>query len=423
MKFHLVSFFVLSSFFFGCKKNDIIQTPPTNKLVFLTNERTEYSPINKGTSWYRTNIAFDQNYNLQFKKYWAFQTKGDGFEIYDEQPLKFNYDYFFHDLEGYIYTDLTGDGIKDLWAYHLINPWPTNKRGVHLFVELDKGGESPDVQYGLTQVRKPVLADFNNDNKQEVMLFSSGYDANPFPGDSLAFFNVEERKYHYLPHMGYYHGGATGDINNDGLEDIVGYSGGSAVIPVHPVCYLNKGNFQFELSNSIFKNFKNDDNYYTVELFDLNKDDKLDLFLGTRGKLIYINNEGGNFDRAKGIDFKPINALEVMDIDFFDFNKDGIEEVIVLYNKDSYKGFAIRIYTVVSNEIKDITSDLLNISELNFPAVGWIKWLRIFDYDKDGDLDLVGDGLFGEELDGTNGGIIYWENNSGKFNIIRGKRN
>jgi len=34
-----------------------------------------------------------------------------------------------------------------------------------------------------------------------------------------------------------------------------------------------------------------------------------------------------------------------------------------------------------------------------------------FDYDKDGDLDIVGDGLFGD----INGNKIYWKNESGKF--------
>ena len=34
-----------------------------------------------------------------------------------------------------------------------------------------------------------------------------------------------------------------------------------------------------------------------------------------------------------------------------------------------------------------------------------------FDYDKDDDLDIVGDGLFGD----INGNKIYWKNESGKF--------
>ena len=61
------------------------------------------------------------------------------------------------------------------------------------------------------------------------------------------------KKYKYLSEdIGHFHGGATGDINNDGFEDILAYSGGSVVIPVHPVFYQNDGSGNFELKNDIF---------------------------------------------------------------------------------------------------------------------------------------------------------------------------
>ena len=42
----------------------------------------------------------------------------------------------------------------------------------------------------------------------------------------------------------------------------------------------------------------------------------------------------------------------------------------------------------------------------------WLKWLHIFDRDNDGDLDIVGDGLFGDIVDSN----IFWRNDNGKFN-------
>ena len=133
--------------------------------------------------------------------------------------------------------------------------------------EYETSPNSYDLQIGLTQVRKCVVSDMDNDKKPDIMLFSSGYDGMPFPGDSLAIFYPKDIKYQFLGQdIGYYHGGATGDINNDGLIDIVAYSGGSAVIPIHPTSYINKGNRNFELNKQIFKNLLVDSyplqNYY-----------------------------------------------------------------------------------------------------------------------------------------------------------------
>ena len=275
-------------------------------------------------------------------------------------------------------------------AYYWKAPWPTNAKGLHLFVGNVETNENYDLQTGLTQVRKNVLSDFNNDGKSEVMLFSGGYDAPPFPGDSLAFFDVLSKKYKYLSEdIGYFHGGATGDINNDGFEDIVAYSGGSVVIPVHPVFYQNDGSGNFELKNDIFLNFTDADNYYTVELFDIDNDGYLDLFLGSTGVLLVIKNENGTFDRLKGINIQSDSNLEVMDIDFFDFDNDDIKEVLVMNNISGYQGHSLNLYKFSFQSNSQITSSYFD--ETKFEGNNsWIKWVHIFDYDKDGDLDIVG---------------------------------
>ncbi len=376
-----------------------------------------YSTINKTTSWYRTNQSFTELYNVHGGKYWGFELINGVFYpfipgTWSENKTPF---YWWNDLGGYLFTDLTGDGKKDLWAYYLKAPWPTNAKGLHLFVDNYKNNEDYDLQMGLTQVRKQVLSDFDNDSKSEIMLFSSGHDAPPFPGDSLAYFNVTNKSYTYLSDdIGYFHGGATGDINLDGYEDIVAYSGGSAVIPVHPVHYRNNMGNGFILDNDIFKNFSRDDNYYTVELFDINNDGWLDLFLGTRGKLIIIPNENGVLDREKGVNIQPDESLEVLDIDFFDFDKDGDYEILVMNNKSFYSGYSLKLYDYESDNARNITADYFDSTEYDGPN-SWIKWIHIFDFDKDGNLDIVADGLFGN-LYGTRGEKqIYWKNSGKRF--------
>jgi hypothetical protein len=372
------------------------------KLEYPISMLDNYSQINKKSSWYRTNISFNELLNVQ-------GTTFRGFEVVNGNLIPFqngsqNKDSYWHDYGGYLYTDLNGDGKKDLWATYYKSPWPTNARGLNLFVD-DYSSGKYDIQYGLNAVRKQVLSNFNNDSYQEVMLFSTGHDASPNPGDSLAYFDVKSKSYKYLSDdIGMFHGGATGDVNLDGFEDIVAYAG-SGLNPVHPVFYKNKGNGDFLLSNGIYKNFTDMDNYYTVELFDIDGDGWLDLFLGGGKVLLVIKNQGGVFDRNQGINIQTDGG--VLDIDFFDFDKDGTNEILIM-NEKSYKEYSLKLYKFDFNNHTDITSTYFEDTE----GLGWIKWVYIFDFNKDGNLDIVGDGRFGEAEKHPR---IYWKNVGQKF--------
>lgn len=406
----------------SCKKKDekeIVKAPlEIAKTIYPLNTLDSLSSINKTTSWYNTNKSFDQLFSVHKSFYWGFEATTNGLIPYNASTTNTwsaSKSYYWNDLGTYLYTDLTGDGKKDLWAYYWKNPWPTNATGLHLFSEYENNPSVYDLQTGLVQVRKNVLADLNNDKKNEIVLFSSGYDAMPFPGDVIGIFHVEQKKYQYLTNdIGYFHGGATGDINNDGLIDIVAYSGGSAVIPLHPTAYINKGNGNFELSNHLFKGFNaSDDNYYTVELFDINKDGLLDLFLGGSGKLNIIIQKNKEFIRQEFIAIPLAKNLEVIDIAFLDFNWDGNMDLLTMSNKNGYQGYELSLFQNTGTAFIDATSKYFN----SYSGVGknsWIKWIHLFDYDKDGDLDVVGDGLFGDLL-GTQDRRIWWKNNSGKF--------
>lgn len=406
----------------SCKKTgekEVVKVPiEIAKIIYPLNTLDSLSSINKTTSWYNTNKSFDRLFSVQKSLYWGFEATTNGLIPYNTgttNTWSASKSYYWNDLGTYLYTDLTGDGKKDLWAYYWKNPWPTNAPGLHLFSEYESSPSIYDLQPGLVQVRKNVLADLNNDKKNEIVLFSSGYDAMPFPGDVIGIFHVDQKKYQYLTNdIGYFHGGATGDINNDGLVDIVAYSGGSAVIPVHPTAYINKGNGNFELSNHLFKGFNtSDDNYYTVELFDINKDGLLDLFLGGSGKLNIIIQKNKEFVRQEFTAIPLAKDLEVIDIAFLDFNWDGNMDVLTMSNKNGYQGYELSLFQNTGTAFIDSTSKYFN----SYSGVGknsWIKWIHLFDYDKDGDLDVVGDGLFGDLL-GTQDRRIWWKNNSGKF--------
>jgi hypothetical protein len=410
---YLLLITIVSQTISSCKKTsekEIVKVP----VVYPLNTLDSFSVINKTTSWYTTTRAMTQLFDVFLSRYWGFEFLANGtllpYNTYTTNTWNASKSYFWNDLGTYLYTDFTGDGKKDLWAYYWKGPWPTNALGLHLYSEYEKNPNIYDLQIGLTQVRKCVVSDMDNDNSPDIMLFSSCYDGMPFPGDSLAIFYPKNVKYQFLSKdIGYFHGGATGDINNDGLIDIIAYSGGSAAIPVHPTCYINKGGQTFELNNKVFKNFTQMDNYYTVELFDINNDGKLDLFLGSSKTLRVIPNINGDFDRSKAIDFPIDTNLEIMDIAFLDFDFDSKIDVLTMSNKN-YNGYGLRLFLNKGTSFLESTKNYFDVTD-GEGKNAWIKWIRLFDYDLDGDIDVVADGLFGD-LNGSKGKRIYWRNNA-----------
>jgi hypothetical protein len=169
----------------------------------------------------------------------------------------------------------------------------------------------------------------------------------------------------------------------------------------------------------VFKNFNQDgsDNYYTVELFDIDGDGWLDLFLGGQEKLRIIPNKNGVFDRANAKMVQSEKGLELMDIAFMDFDLDGKLDILTMSNKSGYNGYGLRLFLNKGNEFVDATSNYFDITSEEGQG-GWIKWIHLFDYDNDGDIDVVGDGLFGV-LNGNRGRKIFWRNNNGKFNQVK----
>lgn len=125
----------------------------------------------------------------------------------------------------------------------------------------------------------------------------------------------------------FYNGGgvAIGDLNNDGLQDIV-LTGNR----VDSKIYFNKGDLEFEdVSEKL--GFNNDGQFVTgVTLVDINADGYLDIYLSTgfagvgdliRNKL-WINKEGKGFKEESEKYGLDIDALTTQ-VSFFDYDKDG----------------------------------------------------------------------------------------------------
>lgn len=422
----LISLLLLLS----CKKTEpeytenFTRTPkPEGTIVYSSATLEGYTAINRGTSWFQTTKSFTSLFNPEKSYFIGFELSPTGehlpYNWSTSQTWNQQKSYYWFSKGSYLYTDLNRDGLKDLWAFYFKSPWPTNEKGLHLFSEYEKDSTNQNVQPGLHEVRKLGLVDFDQDGKQEIILFSTGFDNQPFPGDSIGIFKTHTKTYHYLnKDIGYFQGGASGDINKDGLTDIVAYSGGSKLVPIHPAAYLNKGNLNFQLANEIFKGFTNtsDDNYFTVELFDMTGDQQLDLCLGGKNRLRIVPYNNGFFNKKDAISIKIQPEHEVLDMLFLDFDEDGQMDLLTLNNINSYQGYSLQLYLNRGKNFLEVTKEYIDKNmEIGFDS--WIKWIRLFDYDNDGDLDLVADGLHGSLFNKETN--IYWKNNNGYFTWTR----
>ena len=172
---------------------------------------------------------------------------------------------------------------------------------------------------------------------------------------------TETHSYNYFTYPYMYLGGgvSTGDINNDGLEDIF-FTGNM----VPNKLYLNKGNLKFEdISQSA--GITGDERWYSGTTFvDINQDGYLDIYCSVGGKnspnnnVLYINNQDNTFtEKAKeyGIDHDGISIHST----FFDYDKDGdLDLYIITYPPTSFTA-PVEYYHYMLDNHAEIDSDKL----------------------------------------------------------------
>lgn len=370
----------------------VVNQPVKINLVYRLSSMDSISPINKTTSWYTTNKSFD---TLIYK---YFTPNSIGTKVYESGTT--------------IYTDLTGDGVKDIWAF--FRP-PTNVNTDTLGLHFFKNGNNPyETKIGLVYVNKTIVTDVDNDGVKDVVFFSTGIDGQHDQGDINGIFYGKDNTYQYFKNdIGYFHSGTSGDIDNDGDIDILAYDeNGSPVTnnrPMHIVLYRNMGNRNFKVEKVIFDQTAK---INQTELFDMDNDGKLDLVTSDGLVVKYYTNPLVNFNSVT-----ITNSIKnINDISFMDFNWDGKMDVItvntVMKNGNIIDGFKLSVLINEGNIFTDKTNDYI-IENPHDPDVHWMKRLRLFDFDKDGDIDIVGDGP--TLNDGMIPKFYFWKNENGKF--------
>lgn len=264
---------------------------------------------------------------------------------------------------------------------------------------------------------------------QRFELLNSGQTGIDFKNNITGSDSLNVINYEYL-----YNGGGvgTGDLNNDGLTDIV-FAGNQ----VSSRIYLNQGNFKFRDITSNFKGLTNDQWYSGVALVDINSDGWLDVYLtSTAG-----NNRQSCRNRLwvssgsmKGMEptftemaekYGIANEDQSVCAAFFDYDLDGYLDLYILnnvvnsgitstYHPKITDGSALNNDRLYHNNGNGTFTDVTNQAGILYEGFG--MGLAISDLNKDGFPDIyVSNDLIANDLLFINQGNGTFRNEIGKY--------
>ena len=315
-----------------------------------------------------------------------------------------------HMNHGTVILDYDNDGILDLII-------PNSSRTPRQFNKMiimkgdGKGFVADNLNSnidGPTHNRKTVLGDFDSNGYVDVMMFNHGYDfeegwteADLFENNILLmnYDGVFERV--DLASMGegigFYHTGATGDIDNDGDLDIITIDGENGA--GNSLVYVNDGSGNFTITpmtqhnlfsganNYFLNNWNHEVNVmkktYTVELYDVNEDGFVDMVTTGHDDLnpskIFFGSSNG-FDEYVTLPSMTDYSVAV-DLDFLDVDNDGSVEIIFTRTGDEqsgkfYRNAAIQIVTQDGEDVTDMFVDK-DSQKITTQWNAWVQWLEV----------------------------------------------
>ncbi len=375
--------------FVSCKKNKVEneQTKPSPNFTQIPCAFPTISEINKRTSHYK-------KFNIQ------------------------SYDYYLNTNNVYnkllfarSFIDINKNSTADFIAASTY--WPGYRKG-ELYIVIDNKVEKV-IDSFQTHPRKLIISDFNGDGQDDVFVLNQGLDVSPWPGgeNNLILFNGTDILVKQLPDVGIFHGGCAGDIDNDGDIDIFPLANG-----ISQIMLFNDGKGNFTKKTMFNGAILND--YFHCEFYDLNKDGNLDLIIGghewesfsTKNSQlngifenhILWGDGSGNFDFSRSQKLPTLNKWgTITDLDFYDLDKDGSEEIIVTRTGGSdgstmdangnkvnnfYNYFKIQILKMSGHNYIDLST--IDYPQ-GWPNYEWLDWIDVYDLDGDCILDIVPD--------------------------------
>ncbi|MDA9331692.1 VCBS repeat-containing protein, partial [Flavobacteriaceae bacterium] len=243
-----------------------------------------------------------------------------------------------------------------------------------------------------------------------------GWDKPPFPGEyPVILFSSESGIFtenRLTQFDGFFHGGSSGDFDNDGDLDVIMNTNQKYKFGAIYLENDGYGNFTenenlgpLSETHSEESNMNFFQNYLNSEMYDINKDGYLDILFMTAQegeknfdfipfKVQYTNTilygNGSDFT-GEVISLPTVEGWpEVYDVEFFDLDGNGTEEIIFNRNKfrDTYQSWYIQILEKVGDKYIDNTNKYIDINENVSGIEKYHTWLEIRDYDNDGIIEM-----------------------------------
>jgi hypothetical protein len=282
-------------------------------------------------------------------------------------------------------VDLFSDGTLEF--YDNGRCYWQNKNGTeNLVYSEDKSILSRIEPVKMVWLRKVAVADINNDGKDDLFLIAHGWDFPPHPGEESLLLLSDGDGYKSINPkfgIGFWHSGAVGDVNNDGLADLllVTTSKGNNTLAVQK----RDGTFK---KHTLPLGFSSDVKRVVAgEIIDVDENGNHDIVVSSSfgSKLTVLWGNGtGKFTNKSSVDVpKPFN--HVVDINFGDVDADGKKELIILATQGNsegksnfYKGYSVMLAAISKRKIEKPKT---LYSSKN---VRWFPWLYVCDLDGSG---------------------------------------
>jgi hypothetical protein len=185
--------------------------------------------------------------------------------------------------------------------------------------------------------RKAIKGDFDKNGFTDVVIAGHGWDYEPFPGEvQKIIFNTNGIfTTKTLPISGFCHSVCAGDIDNDGDLDLF-FTENKNISKF----LINDGAGNFTVDTSRYPSDLSHKDYFTSELYDINKDGFLDLVTtghehaGANSIVLWGSSIGKYSTARMSVLPKVINNGVAIDIDFIDYNGDSKIDILLTRTGD-----------------------------------------------------------------------------------------